>query len=66
MARVVQRRTPPYLLIAFVVLFVAATVMAVLFYNKFADAQLRYQAQDARMKELASYDQLNGTQEVSA
>ena len=41
MARVVQRRTPPYLLISFVVLFVVATVMAVLFYNKYADAQLR-------------------------
>lgn len=65
MARVVQRRTPPYLLIAFVVLFVAATVMAVLFYNKFADAQLRYQAQDARMKELASYDQLNKSDETT-
>jgi uncharacterized protein YukE len=59
MARVVQRRTPPYLLIAFVVLFVAATVMAVLFYNKFADAQLRYQAMDTRMKEMATPEQLN-------
>jgi hypothetical protein len=59
MARVVQRRTPPYLLISFVVLFVVATVMAVLFYNKFADAQLRYQAMDTRMKELATPEQAN-------
>lgn len=35
MARVVQRRTPPYLLIVFVILFIFATVMAVLFFNKF-------------------------------
>jgi hypothetical protein len=34
MARVVQRRTPPYLLIVFVILFVFATVMAVLFFNR--------------------------------
>lgn len=34
MARVVSRRTPPYLLIVFVILFVFATVMAVLFFHK--------------------------------
>jgi hypothetical protein len=34
MARVVQRRTPPYLLIVFVILFVFATVMAVLSFNR--------------------------------
>ena len=39
MARVVQRRTPPYLLIVFVILFVFATVMAVLFFNKFNTAE---------------------------
>ena len=39
MARVVQRRTPPYLLIVFVILFVFATVMAVLFLNKFITAE---------------------------
>jgi uncharacterized coiled-coil protein SlyX/uncharacterized protein YukE len=59
MARVVQRRTPPYLLISFVVLFVVATVMAVLFYNKFADAQLRYLARDAEKNQLASPEQLS-------
>jgi len=39
----VQRRTPPYLLIVFVILFIFATVMAVLFFNKFntADEQLK-------------------------
>ena len=39
MARVVQRRTPPYLLIVFVILFIFATVMAVLFLNKFNTAE---------------------------
>ncbi len=39
MARVVQRRTPPYLLIVFVILFIFATVMAVLFFNKFNGAE---------------------------
>jgi hypothetical protein len=39
MARVVQRRTPPYLLIVFVILFVFATVMAVLAFNKFNTAE---------------------------
>jgi len=39
MARVVQRRTPPYLLIVFVILFVFATVMAVLSFNKFNTAE---------------------------
>jgi uncharacterized protein YukE len=58
MARVVQRRTPPYLLISFVFLFVVATVMAVWFYNRSADAQLRYQALDTRMKEMATSEQL--------
>lgn len=60
MARVVQRRTPPYLLISFVVLFVIATVMAVLFYNKFADAQQRHLALDGQMKQVATKDQLSG------
>ncbi len=39
MARVVQRRTPPYLLIVFVILFIFATVFAVLFFNKFNTAE---------------------------
>lgn len=38
MARVIERRTPPYLLIVFVLLFVIATVLAVLFYTNFAKA----------------------------
>lgn len=39
MARVVQRRTPPYLLIVFVILFIFATVMAVLFFNRYNTAE---------------------------
>jgi Skp family chaperone for outer membrane proteins len=49
MARVVQRRTPPYLLIVFVLLFVIATAMAVLFFSKY----------DTTSDELARKSQLN-------
>ena len=52
MARVVQRRTPPYLLIVFVILFIFATVIAVLFFNKFNTAQEkvdRFRASSAKI-----------------
>ncbi len=58
MARVVQRRTPPYLLIVFVILFVFATILAVLFFNKYNGAQKKYDQTLAVRKELANSEQL--------
>ena len=58
MARVVQRRTPPYLLIVFVILFVFATVMAVLFFNKYNGVQKRYAQTLLLRKQLANNEQL--------
>ncbi len=48
MARVVQRRTsPPYLLILFVMLFLTATVLTFVFYNKYSkEAERRRAAED--------------------
>lgn len=54
MARVVQRRTPPYLLIVFVILFIFATVMAVLFLNKFNTAEEQRQKLEATERQLIS------------
>ena len=58
MARVVQRRTPPYLLIVFVMLFVFATVIAVLFFNKYTGIQEKYRAVLTQRKQLANNEQL--------
>ncbi len=54
MARVVQRRTPPYLLIVFVILFIFATVMAVLFFNKFNTAEEGVAKLEQTQKQLIS------------
>ncbi len=59
MARVVQRRTPPYLLIVFVILFVFATVIAVLFFNKFDTAEKKRKQLSRRVNALANAEQLN-------
>jgi len=58
MARVVQRRTPPYLLIVFVILFVIAAAMAVLFANKYSGVQKRYVQTLTLRKQLANNEQL--------
>jgi len=58
MARVVQRRTPPYLLIVFVILFVFATVMAVLFFNRYNGVKKRYAQTLALRKQLANNEQI--------
>ncbi|MCD6303997.1 MAG: hypothetical protein J7M21_03425 [Planctomycetes bacterium] len=59
MARVVQRRTPPYLLIVFVILFVFATVMAVLFFNKYDKAEKQRKRLAAIQAELISREQFS-------
>jgi len=58
MARVVQRRTPPYLTILFAILFVFATVMAVLFFNKYSTFQEKYEKVDQLRRELANNEQV--------
>ena len=57
MARVVQRRTPPYLLIVFVILFIFATVMAVLSFNKFNTAEEQLVKLRQTERQLISEDQ---------
>ncbi|MGB2820295.1 MAG: hypothetical protein WBF17_04900 [Phycisphaerae bacterium] len=58
MARVVQRRTPPYLLIVFVILFVFAASMAVLFFTKYDGAQKQHLEEKEVRKQLADSEQL--------
>ncbi|HUS92456.1 MAG TPA: hypothetical protein VM695_11435 [Phycisphaerae bacterium] len=58
MARVVQRRTPPYLTILFAILFVFAAVMDVLFFNKYNDAQEKLTATSNLRRQLANNEQL--------
>ncbi len=56
MARVVQKRSgPPYLLIVFVMLFLIATVMAVLFYLNF-DEQRALAAEEQQLREHLASD----------
>jgi hypothetical protein len=62
MARVIQRRTPPYLLIVFVILFIFATVLAVLFYNKASGFEKKHNALSLQMRGLASSDDLRSAQ----
>jgi len=59
MARVVQRRTPPYLLIVFVILFVTSTVLAVLFFNRYSDLQEQQTKLLAEQREVASKNDLD-------
>ena len=54
MARVVQRRTPPYLTIVFAILFVTATVLAVLFFNKWTGSDKTSKARAALIASLAN------------
>lgn len=65
MARVVQRRTPPYLLIVFVILFVFSTVIAVLFFNKFNTAEEKRKILAAQRVKLISSEQ-EGRADISA
>jgi len=57
MARVVQRRTTPYLLIVFVFLFVFAMLMAMLFYNKYDRSEKQLAEFRQTEQQLISADQ---------
>jgi len=54
----VQRRTPPYLLVVFVILFIFATVMAVLFLNKFNTAQEKLKISSGLNAKIISHEQV--------
>ncbi len=62
MARVVQRRTPPYLLIVFVILFVFSTVIGVLFFNKYNTAEEKLKAHLKDKPRLISREQERRTE----
>jgi hypothetical protein len=58
MARVVQPRTPPYLAIVLALLFVIATVMAVLFFTRYNTAKKGLDSARTQRDRLANSDQL--------
>jgi hypothetical protein len=60
MARVVQRRTPPYLAIVFAILMVTSMVLMVLFFNKWSNADKENKRRADLINHMATAQERNG------